>query len=111
MYHVPLAFQCIYGDKSEDGDGKEGREWRVLGLLYEHYLVVCGESKENLGTMVGRFVELCKKRGLKVNADKSKMMVLNGEERWECDIYVDGIRLEHISEFKYLGCFGKFRNI
>ena len=25
MYHVPLAFQCIYGC-SEDGDGKEVSE-------------------------------------------------------------------------------------
>ena len=28
-------------------------------------------------------------------------MVLNGEERLECDIYVDRIRLEHVSECKY----------
>ena len=32
------------------------------------------------------------------------MIVLGGEERLVCDVYVDGIRLEHISEFKYLGC-------
>ena len=22
----------------------------------------------------------------------------------DCEVYVDGIRLEHVSEFKYLGC-------
>ena len=31
-------------------------------------------------------------------------MVLNGEEGLECGVHVDGIRLEHFSEFKYLGC-------
>ena len=31
-------------------------------------------------------------------------MVLNGEEGLECEVHVDGIRLEHVSEFKYLGC-------
>ena len=31
-------------------------------------------------------------------------MVLNGEEGLDCEVHVDGIRLEHISEFKYLGC-------
>ena len=31
-------------------------------------------------------------------------MVLNGEEGLEFEIYVDGIRLQHVSEFKYLGC-------
>ena len=30
-------------------------------------------------------------------------MVLNGEEGLECEIHVDGICLEHVSEFKYLG--------
>ena len=35
------------------------------------------------------------------------MMVLVGEEGLECEVCVDGIRLEHISEFKYLGCVFK----
>ena len=34
--------------------------------------------------MVGQFVEVCRRRGLKVNAGKSKVMVLNGEEGLEC---------------------------
>ena len=41
-----------------------------------------------------------RRRGLKVNAGKSRVVILNGEEGLECEIYVDGIRLE----FKYLGC-------
>ena len=32
-------------------------------------------------------------------------MVLSVEEGLECQVYVDGIHLEYISEFKYLGCF------
>ena len=31
-------------------------------------------------------------------------MVLNGEEGLECEVLVDGIRLEHVSENKCLGC-------
>ena len=50
-----------------------------------------------------RFVEVCR-RGLKVNAGKSKVMVMNGEEGLECEIHIDGICLKHVSEFKYLGC-------
>ena len=41
---------------------------------------------------------------MKVNAGKIKVMVLSGEEGLECEVRVDGIRLEHVSEFKYLGC-------
>ena len=54
--------------------------------------------------MVGRFSEVCRKKGLKVNAGKSKVMVLNGEEGLECEVHVDGVCLEHVSENKYLGC-------
>ena len=54
--------------------------------------------------MVGRFAEVCRRRRLKVTAGNSKVMILNGEEGLECEVHVDGIRLEYISEFKYLGC-------
>ena len=48
--------------------------------------------------------EAFRRGGLKVNADKSKVMVLGGEEGLECEVWVDGMRVEHVSEFKYLGC-------
>ena len=74
------------------------------GLLYADDLVLCGESEEDLRVMVGQFAEVCRRRGLKVNVGKSKVMLLNGDEGLECDVHVDGIRLEHVSEFEYLGC-------
>ena len=58
---------------------EKGREWRLSGFFYADELVLCGESEEDLRVMVGRFVEVCRK-GLKVSAGKSKVMVLNGEE-------------------------------
>ena len=51
---------------------EEGREWRLTGLLYVDDLALCVESEEDLSAMVGRFVEVCRRRGLKVNAGKSK---------------------------------------
>ena len=42
---------------------------------------------------------MCRRRGLKVNAGKRKVMVM------KCDFHVDVICLESIfSELKYLGC-------
>ena len=73
-------------------------------LLYEDGLVLCGESEEDLRVMVGRFAEVCRRRGLKVNASKSKVMILNGEDGLEYEVHVEGIRLKHVSEFKYLEC-------
>ena len=31
-------------------------------------------------------------------------MVVGGKEGLECEVCVDGMQLEHVSEFKYLGC-------
>ena len=32
------------------------------------------------------------------------MMVMNGEDRLEYEVHIDGVCLEHVSKFKYLGC-------
>ena len=47
------------------------------GNLYADDLVLCGESEEEVRAMVGWSAEVCRRRGLKVNAGKSKVMVLN----------------------------------
>ena len=54
---------------------EDGREWRLPVLLYTDDLVLCSESEEDLRGMVGQFAEVCRRKGLKVNAGKSKMMV------------------------------------
>ena len=54
----------------------EGKKWRLTNLLNADDLVLCGDSEEDLRMMMGRFVEVHKRRGLKVNVDKSKVTVL-----------------------------------
>ena len=61
-------------------------------------LVLCDGSEENLSAMLGRFVEMCRRKGLKVNAGKSKVMVLGEEDGLDCEVCVDGIRLKHVWE-------------
>ena len=63
----------------------------MRGLLYVNDLVLCGESVEDLRAIAGCFIEVCRRRGLKVNAGKSKVMVLGGEEGLECEVCIDGI--------------------
>ena len=58
--------------------------------MYTGDLVFCGESEEDLREIVGRFTEVCRRRGLKVNVGKSKIMLLGGDERLECEVYVNG---------------------
>ena len=83
---------------------EEAREWRLPGLLYADNLVLCGESEVDLRAIGGSFIEVCRRRGLKVSAGKSKVMLLGGEEGLECEVWVNRISLEYVSEFKYLGC-------
>ena len=86
MYHVPLAFPCIYEciDKKDvtNGGEEEGREWRLPRLLYADDLILYGGSEEDLRAMVGYFVEVCRRRGLKVNAGKRKVVLLGGQEEY-----------------------------
>ena len=51
--------------------------------MYTDDLVLYGELEQDLKVMVKHFVEVCRRRGLKVNADKSKVMVLDREEGLE----------------------------
>ena len=68
--------------------------------MYVNDLVLRGESEEDLKVTVGRFVQVCRSRDLKVNANKSKVMVLGVEKGLEFEIRVDEARLEHVSKFK-----------
>ena len=54
--------------------------------------------------IVVRYVEVCR-RGMKISAGKRKVIVLNEEEGLECEVHIDGIRLENVSEFKYWDVF------
>ena len=69
-------------------NGEDGREWMLPGILYADDLVLCGELEEEIWAVVICFVEVCR-RGLKINADKNKIMVLNGEEGWKCEFSID----------------------
>src|SRR5678815_4456267 len=81
---------------------ENGGEWRVPYLLYADDLVLCSESEESLRGLVERFGRMSKSRGLKVNVDKSKVMVVS-EDSPRCEVMLDGEQLEQVSEFKYLG--------
>ena len=54
---------------------EDGKEWRLLGLLYADDLFFVG----SLRAIVGCFIEVCRRKGLKVNEGKSKVMFLGGE--------------------------------
>ena len=61
-------------------------------------------SEENLKVLMTEFNTVCKKRKLKVNADKSKVMVYaNAQRRERLNLSLNGEMLEEVESFKYLG--------
>ncbi len=88
------------------------------GLLY-HASSLLAESEGDLQRVVNEFYSVCKRRKLKVNAGKSKVMV---SERREvevvdfntayrvrlpavsrCRVMLENEKMEEVSEFMYLG--------
>ena len=65
----------------------EGEKWRLPGLLYADDLVLCGESEKDLREMVDFFDEMYRRRGLKVNAGKNKVILLGEEKGYDWRIY------------------------
>ena len=100
LHHVPLVLYYVFGCNDERGEMRKGRmrgrflengrEWRLPNLLHANNLVLCGKSKQDLKVMVERFVEVCRRRDLKINADKNKVMASGGEEGLDCLIHVEG---------------------
>ena len=96
----PLFFNMYKGGVTKEvkmGMGRigmkfleEGREWILPGLLHAENWIFCGVAEEDLKVMMRRFVEVCRRRGVKVNKNKNKVMVIGGEEGLECDIPGDG---------------------
>ena len=61
--------------------GREGDVWRVNQLLYVDGAVLIGNSSENLLRLLDEFDIVRKRRKLKVNVGKSKVMVCGRTER------------------------------
>jgi len=97
----------------------EGEDWWLITSLFADDSVLMAESEKELQKIVDEFNNVCKRRKLKVNVGKSKVMVferrmsdiidfarpyrVNEQSELECKINMDGVRLEEVREFKYLG--------
>ena len=79
------------------------REWKLIGFLCGDDLVLCSELEKNPRLMKGRLFVICKRGGLRVNADKSKVMVLEWEAELVGQVTVDRKTLEHPLKFNFLG--------
>ena len=59
-----------------------------------------GESEEDLRAIVGRFFKVSRSKGLKITAGNTRLVLLDVEERLQCEVCFDRLHLDHVSEFK-----------
>ena len=86
-----MAFQCLYVKAVKMGMGRRGESEDCLASCMQMtwFCVVCRKkTKGQWWDVLPRCVGV---GGLKVNAGKSNVMVLDGEERWEYKVWVDGM--------------------
>ncbi|GBP61234.1 hypothetical protein EVAR_45253_1 [Eumeta japonica] len=76
----------------------------VKRLLYADDLVALALSASGLQKMINKMDDSVKKRGMKLNVGKTKMMVLDrGKRTTEFNILIEGEKVEQVKEFVYLG--------
>ena len=85
-------------------DGVHIGESIVPALAYADDVVVLGENEEQLGRMIERIHAVGKNMNLVLNVDKCKVLVFERSDLvTECNVLVDGVNLEQVNEFVYLG--------
>ena len=77
---------------------------KLFTILYADDTVLLAESAEELQSELNYFYEYCEKWNLKVNTNKSKVMVFSkGRLPINLNFKMNNMELEIVSEFIYLG--------
>ena len=77
---------------------------KLFVLLYADDIVILAESKDDLQNQLNFFSEFCHSWKLKVNIEKSKVLVFsNGRLPKQLKCTISGTELEIVSNFTYLG--------
>ena len=75
----------------------------LFALMYADDAVIFSKSKTCLQNMLDNLNVYCKMWNLKVNVDKTKVMILEKGRNTFVEIFFDGTKLEMVASFKYLG--------
>ena len=100
----PLLF-CAYTEQvmreaeiTESGAVIGGRS--ISNLRYADDTALCGKSPQEINNIVHKVNDAGRKRLLKLNARKTKLMVVGDEN---INVSIDGETIDKVNSFKYLG--------
>ena len=83
---------------------ENGVRWEICQLLFADDTALVADSEEKLQRLVTEFGRVCERRKLKVNVNKSKvMMCLRSVREVSLNIELNGEGLEKVECFQYLG--------
>lgn len=106
----PILFSLYLNDIEEHfiSSGINGLDidmFKVLMLLYADDIVIFSHTSEQLQTSLNLLQEYCTRWKMKVNVSKTKVLVFRkaGMLPRNLAFYYDGVPLEIVKQFKYLG--------
>ena len=83
---------------------RDDNDWEMNQLLFADDTVVVADSEKKLCQLVQEFGRVCKRRKLRVNVGKSKVMrCTRNEDGTRLNVLLEGEVLEEVDQFKYLG--------
>ena len=82
---------------------KLGQYLKLFTLLYADDTVLMAESAEDLQTQLNSFNDYCKKWNLKVNVDKTKIIIFGSRNAGNLEFKYNDRVIDIVNEFKYLG--------
>ena len=85
-------------------EGVNRQNWTINQLLFADDTALVADSEGTLQQLVTEFDRVCKRRKLKINVDKSKVLRCSREDPVpRLQIQIGGEQMEQVDSFKYLG--------
>ena len=77
----------------------------ILMLLYAYDAVLFAKSSESLRPTLHDTEIYCGKWNLKIYTSKTKAMIFERGRHTNCELYLNDVKLEAVTSFKYLGVY------
>jgi hypothetical protein len=93
----------VYDKRSH---GTYGRNKNIADIRYVDDAVLVADRLERMQKMLDSLRETCNLYGMEINVKKTKVMIVGGRKETKDKLHgimLDGVPLEQVSRFKYLG--------